>query len=264
MTSPTIVVERSGALGVLTLNRPDRLNAIDSAMTGALVAGMNELLNDDAVRAVLISGAGRAFCAGTDLNEAQARQSSPNAGRGGDALRDHFNPLIMRMVTAPKPIVAAINGPAAGVGCALALAADIVLAARSATFIQAFVRIGAVPDAGSSWLLPRLAGRSRAMAMMMLGEPISAERAVQWGIVHELHDDDVLASEAHILATRLSNGPTLAYAAVKRLVAGGTSGELEAHLWLEAAEQDAAFDTLDHREGVAAYSERRSPKFIAR
>ena len=168
----TLLVERDGPLATVTLNRPDRLNAVSGAMVRELPRAMGSLLDDETVRAVLLTGAGRGFCAGADLKDMHAGHLNGGErarAKGGDSLRGHINPMLLRMATAPKPIIAAVNGPAAGVGCGLALAADIVLAARSASFLQAFVRLGVVPDGGNSWLLPRLAGRGRASAMMLLG-----------------------------------------------------------------------------------------------
>lgn len=267
MEYETLTVERDGPLATLTLNRPARLNAMSGAMTYDLPAAMNALLDDESVRAILLTGAGRGFCAGADLKDIHA--GNQNAGReqrgdGGASLRDRINPMLVRMATAPKPIIAAVNGPAAGVGCGLALAADIVLAARSAVFLQAFVRLGVVPDGGSSWILPRLIGRERAAAMMLLGEEVRAETAHAWGMVHQLFDDAELMPKARALATRMANGPTRAYASIKRMIAASTENDLPRQLALEAECQDAAFRTADSREGVAAFVEKRAAKFQGR
>jgi 2-(1,2-epoxy-1,2-dihydrophenyl)acetyl-CoA isomerase len=268
MTYSTLLVERDGPLAIVTLNRPERLNAMNGAMARELPRAMNALVSDDHVRAILLTGEGRGFCAGADLKEvAPAGKGSGAAsapGRLGDTLRDHVNPMLLQMASASKPIISAVNGPAAGFGCGLALAADIVLAARSATFLQAFVRLGLVPDGGSSWTLPRLIGRGRAAAMMLLGEELSASTACEWGLVHQVFEDDALLLAARELAFRMSEGPTGAYAAIKRLIHGSFRDDLAAQLALEAQYQDAAAETLDFQEGVHAFLERRSGKFLGR
>ncbi|WP_178130617.1 enoyl-CoA hydratase-related protein [Reyranella sp. CPCC 100927] len=265
MTYETLLLERDGPLATLTLNRPTRLNAMSGVMAQELPAAMNQLLGDDGVRAILLTGAGRGFCAGADLKDMHARNQDGTArAQGGDNLRKTVNPMLLRMAAAPKPIIAAVNGPAAGFGCGLALAADIVLAARSANFLQAFVRLGVVPDGGSSWLLPRLIGRSRSSAMMLLGEKIPAETAAQWGLIHQVLDDDALMPAARALALKMANGPTLAYAAIKRMIQVSTTNDFAAQLALEAGNQDAAFETADFREGVAAFNEGREAKFAGR
>ncbi|HKU93651.1 MAG TPA: enoyl-CoA hydratase-related protein [Vineibacter sp.] len=267
MTYETLLVERDGPLATLTLNRPTRLNAMSSVMAHELPTAMNQLLDDDAVRAILLTGAGRGFCAGADLKDMHARNqdaaTAPRA-KGGDNLRKTVNPMLLRMATAPKPIITAVNGPAAGFGCGLALAGDIVLAARSANFLQAFVRLGVVPDGGSSWLLPRLIGRSRSSAMMLLGEKIPAETAAQWGLVHQVLDDAALMPAARALAIKMANGPTLAYAAIKRMIQASTTNDFATQLAFEAQNQDAAFETADFQEGVAAFNEGRDAKFKGR
>lgn len=264
MTGPTVAdvvrVERDGPLGIVTLNRPDRLNAIDARVRGALPAAIGALIDDPDIRAILLTGTGRVFCAGADLQEMVRTRATPVRPRGGDMLRETFNPLILRMIAAPKPIIAALNGPAVGVGCSLALAADVVLAARSAAFTLAFTRIGAVPDAGLTWLLPRLIGESRAVAAMLLGEEIGAEQAKTYGMVHAILDDDAFALAARAAALEIARGPTRAYAAIKALARGGMD-KLSTHLAAEARWQDEAFDTSDFDKGVAAFLARESPDF---
>lgn len=262
-----ILVAREGALAILTLNRPDRLNALDAHMTRELDASMSALIDDETVRAILLTGAGRGFCAGTDLQEGAGKTS--HRGRdtddtGGGALRNHINPMISRMRSAGKPIVAVVNGPAAGVGCSLALAADIVIAGRSASFIQAFVRVGAVPDAGSTWFLPRAVGAKRSLAMMMLGEPVTSDVALAWGLVNRVHDDSELATAGFELGRRLAAGPTLAYALLKRCVSDGEASELDEQLVREAEAQDIAFSSLDRAEGFSAFIERRRVSFLGK
>jgi len=258
----TVILTQDGPLATITLNRPSRLNALDWTMARELARTMRAVMADERVRAVLLTGAGRGFCAGADIKDAH-RANQGGAGRfdAGEMLRQAINPTLQAMVEGPKPVIAAVNGPTAGAGCGLALAADIVLAARSASFLQAFVRLGAVPDAGVSWLLPRLVGRGRAMAMMMLGEAIPAQTAADWGLVHQVHADEVLAPAARALALRLAHGPTLAHAAIKRMVQAAAGSDFSTQLELESRLQDAAFDTADCREGVAAFAESRSPRF---
>jgi 2-(1,2-epoxy-1,2-dihydrophenyl)acetyl-CoA isomerase len=250
-----------GPLAILTLNRPDRLNALDWNLARELLHATQDVMADDSVRALLLTGAGRGFCAGADLKDVQAANEAGSRFDAAALLREAINPTLTAMVEGAKPVVCAVNGAAAGAGCGLALAADIVLAARSASFLQAFVRIGVVPDAGSSWLLPRLVGRSRAMAMMMLGEKIPAETAADWGLVHAVFDDDALMSAAHALALKLAAGPTRAYAAIKRMAETSVTHDLPRQLDVEASEQAAAFDTKDFAEGVAAFTEGRQPTF---
>lgn len=256
-----ITVEHEGPLAIIVLDRPERLNAIDAAMRNALHLAMNRLIDDIDVRAILMTGAGRAFCAGADLTEMLESRAAPERPAGGDMLRDIFNPLVLRMMSAPKPIIAAVNGPAVGVGCSLALAADIVLACSSATFTFAFVRLGAVPDAGATWLLPRVIGQSRALATMLLGQEVDAETAAGWGLVHELFEDGTLQQAARNLALKLANGPTRAYAGIKALARSSAARDLAAQLDLEAEWQDRAFATADLDAGIASFAARVEPLF---
>jgi 2-(1,2-epoxy-1,2-dihydrophenyl)acetyl-CoA isomerase len=251
--SETIGLVHEGPLAIITLNRPQRLNALSWPMARELARVMRAVMAEEAVRAVLLTGAGRGFCAGADIRDAHRANEGDESGfEAGEMLRQAINPTLRAMVEGPKPVIAAVNGVAAGAGCGLALAADIVLAARGASFLQAFIRLGAVPDAGSSWLLPRLVGHARAMAMMMLGEPIAAQTAADWGLIHAVCDDDALMDAARALALRLAHGPTAAYAAIKRLVRCGADAAFGAQIELESRLQDAA---------VAAFAEGRSPRF---
>ena len=261
MDYTAIHLAHDGPLAILTLNRPDRLNALDWTLARELLHATRDVMADNTVRAMLLTGAGRGFCAGADLKDVKAAKGASRPFDAAALLREAINPTMMALVEGGKPVVCAVTGAAAGAGCGLALAADIVLAARRANFLQAFVRLGVVPDAGSSWLLPRLAGRSRAMAMMMLGEKISAETAADWGLIHSVHDDDALMPAARDLALRLANGPSLAYAAIKRMVQGSDANSLRDQLDVEAREQGAAFITRDFSEGIAAFSEGRTAIF---
>jgi 2-(1,2-epoxy-1,2-dihydrophenyl)acetyl-CoA isomerase len=251
-----IRLERSpAAVATLTLARPDRLNALSGRTVDEMRAAVEHVAGSDA-RCLLIAGEGRGFSSGADL-----------AGGGGlpddagAALEKHFNPLVEALFALPVPIVAAVNGPAAGAGCSLALAADLVVAARSAYFLQAFVNIGLIPDAGATWLLPRLAGRARALEMMMLGERVSAEQALEWGMIARVVDDEDLASESVHLATRLAQGPTVALGLIRRLARESAHLPLSEALAAERAAQRTAGETGDFRSAVMAFLHKRQPSF---
>lgn len=261
MTYAKIILERDGPLAIVRLNDPDRLNALDEVMRRELVEAMTAVLDAPDVRAILLTGEGRGFCAGANLAEffeIQAAGETPDVGR---RLRSGTADMLVQMTETSKPIVAAVNGVAAGFGCGLALAADIVLVGRSGYFFQSFIRLGAVPDGGSTWFIPRLIGRSRATAMMMLGEKIGAEQAVSIGLAHRLFEDAELAGEARALAMRLAQGPTSAYGKLKQLLAKSGENTLAEQLELETVYQEAAFETADCREGIAAFIEKRAPQF---
>ena len=243
------------AVATITLDRPDTLNALNAAMVDELRAAVEGLAASGA-RCLLITGDGRGFSSGADL-----------AGSGGLpddvglSLEKRFNPLIEALFALPIPVVAAVNGPAAGAGCSLALAADIVIAARSAYFLQAFVNIGLIPDASATWLLPRLAGRARAMEMMMLGERIPAEQALEWGMISRVVDDEFLAEEAVALATRLAQGPTVALGLIRRLARNSANLPLSDALAAERIAQREAGQTEDFRAAVLAFLQKRQPQF---
>ena len=258
----TVLVDNEGPLRTITLNRPDRLNSFNEAMHLEFRAALEAARDDAGCRAVLVTGGGRAFCAGQDLGERDPSMADlPDLG---DTLRRFFNPNIKLIAEMPKPVIAAVNGAAAGAGANIALACDIVVAARGARFIQAFARIGLVPDCGGTWLLPRLAGRARATGMAMLAEPIDAETALQWGLVWKVVDDDVLERTAREIALGLANGPTLALALIKRAMAASARNGLDEQLALEAELQSAAGASLDYREGVTAFLEKRKPGFTGK
>lgn len=258
MSYETIIVERDGPLMTITLNRPERLNAMPPAMADEIGAAFYDL--GDA-RAVLITGAGKGFCSGADLaarGEGSALQSKGGSHR---ALQNHYNPAISQVLRAPVPVICAVNGPAAGVGCSLALAGDFVLAGKSAYFLQAFVNIGLVPDGGSTWLLARSIGRARANRMMMLGEKIGAEQAESWGLIYKAVDDDALLAEAKALAEKLANGPTLALATMKRNIATAMDGTLPEVFLAEAEGQRLAGASADAMEGGMAFLQKRKAEF---
>lgn len=253
----TILAERRGDVLQLTLNRPDRLNAASLDMADEL----NEALDrKDGARAILITGAGRAFCSGADL---QARgDRSVGGGQGSHrALTKFYNPLMMKLAELDVPIVAAVNGPAAGVGCSIALAADFVVAGASAYFLQAFVNIGLVPDGGASWMLTRLVGKARATEMMMLGEKIGADKAADWGLIHKTVADDQLMPEAFALAERLAAGPTVALGVMRRNLAAAMDGTYGDALAREAAGQRIAGNSGDAMEGGLAFLQKRKAEF---
>lgn len=260
MDSPLVLHETDGAVATITLNRPDVLNALDDALACALLEAVERAGADPQVRAVVITGAGRGFSSGADL----ASVTPDVAIDLGALLRQRYHPLILAIRSMPKPVVCAVNGAAAGAGMSIALAGDIVLAARSAWFVQAFVKIGLVPDAGSTWLLPRLVGEARARALALLGERIDAETAQRFGMIWQVFDDAELLPEAQRLASHLSTQPTRAHALIKQALGGSSERSLAAQLEREATLQTQAGRTDDFREGVAAFLERRAPVFRGR
>ena len=258
MSYETITVEKDGPLTTITLNRPDRLNAMPPQMADEIGAAFYDL--GDA-RAVLITGAGKGFCSGADLSARGDRTERENKGGSHLALQNHYNPAISLVMRAPVPVICAVNGPAAGVGCSLALAADFTLAGKSAYFLQAFVNIGLVPDGGSTWLLARAIGRARATRMMMLGEKIGAQQAEDWGLIYKAVEDDALMAEAKALAEKLANGPTLSLATMKRNIATAMDGTLPEILLAEAEGQRIAGASADAMEGGMAFLQKRKPEF---
>jgi 2-(1,2-epoxy-1,2-dihydrophenyl)acetyl-CoA isomerase len=255
----TILFEIAEGVARLTLNRPDKLNSFTDEMHRDIRDAMQQVQRDASVRVLLITGAGRGFCAGQDLSEGSM---SGNASADvGSTLEENYNPLILGMRALPMPVVCAVNGVAAGAGCSFALAADIVIAARSAKFIEVFSRIGLIPDASGTYVLPRLVGIARAMGMSMLAEPISAEQAEAWGMIWKCVDDAQLSSEADKLVRTLAAGPTQAYALIKQALYESPNNSIEQQLALEAKLQRAAGRTADFKEGVQAFFEKRPAKF---
>lgn len=251
----TLLVEKHASYRQITLNRPDRLNALTAAMGEALAAALDEAAADPECRAILLTGAGRGFCAGQDLS-----------GVGADlkGLLDGYNAVIRKLRGLAMPVVCAVNGVAAGAGANLALACDIVLAARSASFIQAFARIGLIPDVGGTWFLPRLVGAARARALAILAEPLPAERAAEWGLIWQALDDDRLMGEAHALTARLASQATVGIALTKHALDAAETNTLDAQLDLERDLQDELGHTPDYTEGVRAFMEKRAPHFTGR
>jgi len=259
MNYETLLYGVSEHVATITLNRPERLNAISRQLIEELGQAMSAAESDTGVRCVLLTGAGRGFCAGADLGDPSRGETATRDA--GAALDKFYNPTIRRMRAMPKPIVAAVNGVAAGAGMSLALASDITIAARSASFLQAFARIGLLPDAGSTWLLPRLVGDQRARALAMLAPQIPAEQAQAWGMIWQVVDDDKLMQEAGGLAKRLAAGPTLALARIKQALMASTGNTLSAQLDLERDLQRELGRSADFAEGVAAFLQKRPAKF---
>jgi 2-(1,2-epoxy-1,2-dihydrophenyl)acetyl-CoA isomerase len=246
-------------VALLTLNRPDRLNSFNVAMHEEVAQAVARVETEKAIRALLLTGAGRGFCAGQDLNLREA--STGGDFDAGAAIERYYNPLVRRLRALKKPVIAAVNGTAAGAGANLALACDIVIAARSASFLQAFCRIGLVPDTGGTWFLPRLAGMARAAGLMLLGEPLPATTAAEWGLIWRVVDDDKLMAEARALAGKLAQGPTVGLGLIKEALNRSLASTLDAQLDAERDLQRVAATSADFREGVAAFLEKRPAKF---
>jgi 2-(1,2-epoxy-1,2-dihydrophenyl)acetyl-CoA isomerase len=259
-SQPALLDRFENGVLTLTLNRPERLNALNAALIEGLLAGIKRAGTDLECRVVLITGAGRGFCAGADLAN---RAFAPGDARPdlGAALENGLNPIIRGIRNLPKPVVCAVNGPAAGAGANIALACDIVLAAKSAQFLQAFARIGLIPDAGGTFVLPRLIGDARARALMMLAEPIGAERAEAIGMIYRAVEDQDLMGEAHIVAERLAGGSTHALGLMKRALAASPTNALDAQLDLERDLQREAGASDDYMEGVRAFLDKRPANF---
>lgn len=255
-SEPEVLVHRTEAILRITFNRPAALNALTTEMLSTTAAAVEACAGDPAVRAVVVTGAGRAFSSGADLS---AATNGPGVGT-----IDAANRLTIALRDTPKPIVAAVNGPAAGVGCSLALACDLTVAAQSAYFLLAFANIGLMPDGGATALVPAAVGRARANSMALLAERISASQALEWGLITEVVADDAFPAEVDALANRLASGPTAAYAAIKHAINQSTLARLPAALDTERAGQGALFDTADFAEGVAAFHAKRPPRFVGK
>jgi 2-(1,2-epoxy-1,2-dihydrophenyl)acetyl-CoA isomerase len=259
MAHQSILYALEGGIARLTLNRPDKLNAFNAAMHEEVADALDQAIGDGA-RVLLLTGAGRGFSAGQDLsNLSEEEKRDP-----GHPLEHHYNPLMRKLAALPFPFLCAVNGVAAGAGANIALGADIVIAARSAKFIQSFVHVGLAPDAGGTWTLPRLAGQARAMGLMLTGEALSAEKAEAWGLIWKVVDDAALMDEANALALRLAAAPTKSLAAIRGALRGSWDNTLEQQLTLERELQRQMGLTHDYREGVMAFLEKRTPKFTGR
>ncbi|MCX3408220.1 2-(1,2-epoxy-1,2-dihydrophenyl)acetyl-CoA isomerase PaaG [Raoultella ornithinolytica] len=255
-----ILSEVEQGVMTITLNRPDRLNSFNDLMHQQLAACLTQAERDENVRCLLITGAGRGFCAGQDLNDRNVDPSGPAPDLGLSVER-FYNPLVRRLAALPKPVIAAVNGVAAGAGATLVLGCDIVLAARSANFVMAFSKLGLVPDCGGSWFLPRVAGRARAMGLALLGEKLSAEQAAQWGMIWQLVEDAELADTSRQLARHLATQPTFGLGLIKKALQASETNGLDAQLDLERDYQRLAGRSDDYREGVSAFLAKRPPQF---
>src|SRR5215472_8897761 len=259
---PTILVDRRDGFHVVTLNRPQRLNAFTEEMHLALRAALEQAEDDDACGALLITGAGRAFCSGQDLTNRLPGRGPPRDL--GASLENFYNPLVRQLHALPFPVVAAVNGTAAGAGASIALHCDIVLAAHSAKFIQAFAKIGLVPDAGGTWLLPRLVGAARARGLALLAEPLAATTAAEWGLIWKAVEDERLMAEAEAICEGFAKGPTLGLGLIKRALDAAERNDLDTQLALERDLQREAGFAPDYAEGVRAFLEKRAPVFSGR
>ena len=278
MTYEHILFTEADGVATMTLNRPAALNALTSDLIAEMIDAVDRVRDEGTARVLLLTGSGRAFCSGADLAVGRTtgtgvsgeHHGPAEAGRPrppvdvGHRLETHFNPLLERLFALPVPFVTAVNGVAAGAGCSFALAGDIVVAAESAYFLQAFVNIGLVPDVGSTWLLPRLAGRARATAMMMLGERIPAATALDWGLIWQVVPDAELMTTAAALAARLAAGPTKTYALIRHGIRDCLDASLTEALTIERRNQRAAGRTADFGEGVSAFLGKRKAAFEGR
>ena len=260
MNEPLILVSSAAAVTTLTLNRPSALNSFTTAMHKELLQALNAAADDASVYCVVITGQGRAFCAGQDLGDPAA---APGADLG-DLIATHYKPLLQRLQSMPVPVMAAVNGVAAGAGANLALCCDMVVAGRSASFIQAFSKIGLVPDTGGTWLLPRLVGQARALGLFMLGDKVPAPEAAAMGMIWQCVEDDALQATVQALAERLARMPTAALVATRKAMVDAQGMSLEGALDLEAQLQKKFGSSHDYLEGVDAFRNKRPPTFTDR
>jgi 2-(1,2-epoxy-1,2-dihydrophenyl)acetyl-CoA isomerase len=262
MDEKPILVDRRSGYRIITLNRPQRLNAFTIPMHQALAVAIADAEQDQTCRALLLTGAGRAFSSGQDLNERVLPTGEVVVP--GEALGQYYNPLVLKLRALPFPVVCAVNGIAAGAGLNIALACDIVLAARSATFTQVFARLGLVPDAGGTWLLPRHVGQARARALALLAEPLPADKAEVWGLIWKAVDDSVLMIEAEKLCAQFAQGPTVGFGLIKRALDAAEDNDLASQLELERQLQREAGSTTDYKEAVRAFLGKRKPTFTGK
>jgi 2-(1,2-epoxy-1,2-dihydrophenyl)acetyl-CoA isomerase len=255
-----ILFEVRDGVARVTLNRPDRLNSFNDAMHAELRDALGRIRGETAARAMLLTGAGRGFCAGQDLSDRAVDPGAPGVDLG-ESIERYYKPLVLALRALEMPTVAAVNGVAAGAGANIALACDLVFAARSASFIQSFSKIGLVPDSGGTWWLPRLLGSARAMGLALTAEKLSAEQAEQWGLIWKCVDDEALAPTVAALARQLAAGPTCGYVRTRQAIEAATTLTLRASLDLERDFQRELGHGADYREGVAAFMAKRAPQF---
>lgn len=263
MSYETILFEVSGGVARLTLNRPDRLNSFNVQMHGEVQDALTQLRNNSEARVLVFTGAGRGFCAGQDLGD---RAVAPG-GQGvdlGDSIESYYKPLVLALRNLPMPVIAAVNGVAAGAGANIALACDLVIASKSASFVQAFSKLGLVPDSGGTWFLPRLVGNARAMGLALLGDKLPAEQAAQWGLIWRCVEDAEFKNVVDQLATQFATAPTRGLARTKQAIYESWSHTLEQQLDQERDFQRELGRSQDYAEGVAAFTEKRAPKFTGR
>jgi len=256
----TITFDVSNGVATLKLNRPKALNSFTREMHSEVREAMRQVTEDSGIRCLVLTGEGRGFCAGQDLGD-RAVKNDEGAPDLGESVKKNYNPLIHSIMNLPKPVICAVNGVAAGAGSSIALACDIVLAARSASFIQSFSKIGLIPDSGGSWNLPRAIGLARAKGLALLGDRLSAEMAEEWGLIWKCVDDDQLQAEAQKLARHFATQPTVALGRIKKLLHESASNTLDTQLDLEQQAMKTLGQSDDYREGVAAFMEKRSPRF---
>lgn len=249
--------EKKGIIGYITLNRPEKYNSINQELAFAIQAAFDDCAQDEAIRAIVLSGSGKAFCAGQDLGEVV----DPNGPPLKDIVSEHYNPIVMRIRDIELPVIAAVNGVAAGAGANIALACDVVIAKESASFLQAFSKIGLIPDSGGTYTLPRLIGQARAIALMMLGEKVPAKEAMEMGMIYKAVPDEEYEDYVAKIATKLANMPTKGLAYTKKLLNLTATNNMEDQLAMEHEYQTKAGMTADYKEGVNAFLEKRKPEF---
>ncbi len=260
MTYQNILFEINDGIARLTLNRPDKLNSFTAAMHLEVREALKQVQNDSSVRVLVLTGAGRGFCAGQDLADRAVAPGSAAVDLG-ESVEKYYAPLVLALRNLPVPVICAVNGVAAGAGANLALAADIVIAAKSASFVEAFCRLGLIPDTGGTYFLPRLVGTARAMGLAMLGEKLSAERAESWGLIWKCVDDENFQVEVTKLAQHFATAPTKGLALTKRALYASPANTLEQQLNLERDYMRELGQSEDYREGVQAFIEKRTPQF---
>jgi len=260
MNYDTIQFTIDAGIATLTLNRPERLNSFTQAMHAEVRAALDRVRADKSVRVLLLTGAGRGFCAGQDLNDRAVEPGAPGVDLG-ESVEKYYAPLVTTLRTLPMPVICAVNGVAAGAGANLALACDIVLAAQSASFIEAFCKLGLIPDSGGTWVLPRLLGPARAMGLALLGDKLPAEKAEQWGLIWRCLPDAELMNEAMAMARHFASAPTKGLAYTKKAMLASSTNTLEQQLALEGQMMRELGYSHDYREGVAAFIAKRTPDF---